>query len=147
MTQKNSSSLFSYFLRLFRCLVCASPFGASKICCHAVSDRVIWELLFLYPVTSRKIRFLHLRQKQLNLSVALLNHCINLQSAFNEQQIIDSLEVWSVRAACSFTIRDTWSEHSLPTGGYGLDVYNCKVEVTCHENQSLPTPDRIVVVC
>jgi len=85
-------------------------------------------------------------QKQLNFSVALIIHYINLQSAFNEQQIIDSLEVWSVRAASSFTIRDTWSEHSLPAGGYGLDVYKYKAEVTCHENQSLSTLGEIVVV-
>ena len=86
-----------------------------------------------------------IRQKRLNLSVALIIHCINLQTAFTEQ-IIDSLDDWSVRAASSFPIRDTSSGHLLPTGGYGLHVYNGKDEVTCHENQSLSTLGRNVVV-
>jgi len=78
MTQKNNSPFF-YFLRIFRRLVCASPSGASKICCHAVNVRVSWELLSLYTLTSWKIRFLRHSSEATELIRGFANHCINLQ--------------------------------------------------------------------
>jgi hypothetical protein len=106
MTQKNSSPLFSYFPRLLRRLVCASRFGASKICCHAVNDWGSWEPLSLYAVTSWIIHCL----RDSSELAELIRGCDNSlhQTTICIQWAANCWLTWGLVGESSIQFHDTW---------------------------------------